>query len=355
MMLNTLPHANRSFQRSVKNLYKLLALPLLIFVPGCVEEEIIHTSLSHDKRELTLIPYQDELIFIEASGPSKGDEGLSTQKGKGKGRGGGFDITLRYLTSVTDRQREVFETATKRWERIIKGDVPSVTATTRPIPSAFFGAPPVAEIGETIDDLIIEVVLTPLDGPGKVLGSAGPRLLRSENRLTLSGLMLFDVADLAFLDQMDLLEDVIVHEMGHVLGIGTLWAERSLIAGPLDLPYFPGKMANVHWRAEGGKEFLPIENSGGPGTRFSHWQESSLDNELMTGFLNLGENPLSRISAGSLRDLGYKVAMVGDKYDLEKGTPGVDINEFTSEDYSEGLLIGEKEVLLKPVGFVRSK
>ena len=64
-------------------------------------------------------------------------------------------------------------------------------------------------------------------------------------------------------------------------------------------------MANVFWNAEGGEFELPIENIGGPGTAGGHWRESLLRNELMTGFLNLGENPLSRITAGSMRDLGY--------------------------------------------------
>ena len=35
--------------------------------------------------------------------------------------------------------------------------------------------------------------------------------------------MFFDVADLYFLEELDLFEEVIVHEMGHVLGVGTLW------------------------------------------------------------------------------------------------------------------------------------
>ncbi len=325
----------------------------LLFVFSCSESDPVSVATDVPvTREYNLIPHQDDPIIIEASGPSKIDNG---QLGKGSADRGRFDITLKFLTPVSARQREVFDDATKRWQRIIIGDVPSVTATNAPIPSAFGGFPPIADVGETIDDLLIEVVLIPLDGPGGILGAAGPVFLRAENNLTLSGVMFFDVFDLAFLDQFDLLDEVIVHEMGHVLGIGTLWDEgEPLIQGPLEDPYFAGKTANVHWRAEGGTDFLPIENMGGGGTRFSHWRELTLDNELMTGFLNLGENPLSRITAGSLRDLGYKTAMVGEKYQLEKGTPGVDISSFDPEDYSEGVFIAEKETLLKPIGFVKS-
>ena len=140
--------------------------------------------------------------------------------------------------------------------------------------------------------------------------------------------------------------------MGHVLGVGTLWNvapfgfDRTLSAGPASNPYFTGKKANVFWNAEGGTLELPIENMGGPGTAGGHWRESTLNNELMTGFLNLGENPLSRITAGSMKDLGYGAASVGESYDLPKGTPGVDISELGDEgtDENPGLNIAKMEI-----------
>ncbi len=175
--------------------------------------------------------------------------------------------------------------------------------------------------------------------------------------------MFFDIEDLAFLDEIDLFEEVIVHEMGHVLGIGTLWNtvpfgfDRTLRSGPDSNPYFNGRKANVFWNAEGGDFELPVENMGGPGTALGHWRESALKNELMTGFLNRGENPLSRITAGSMRDLGYGSSSVGESYDLPRGTPGVDISELGDEGTEDnpGLNIAKMEVLLKPIGFVSTK
>jgi hypothetical protein len=52
---------------------------------------------------------------------------------------------------------------------------------------------------------------------------------------------------------------------------------------------------------------VPVENTGGAGTRDSHWRESTFNNELMTGYLNNGSNPLSRITVASLADIGYQV------------------------------------------------
>lgn len=50
-----------------------------------------------------------------------------------------------------------------------------------------------------------------------------------------------------------------MHEMGHVLGIGTLWniADRNLLQGPTSSPYFAGRKANVFWNAEGEQENCP--------------------------------------------------------------------------------------------------
>ena len=275
------------------------------------------------------------------------DESLKTTQSPGVDRGR-FNITLKYVVEVGARQKEVFEAAAARWERIIIKDVPSITGT---IPSAFAGFPPVST--GTIDDIIIEVVIAPIDGPGRILGQAGPRYVRTADGLPLSGVMYFDIDDLDFLDELDLFEDVIVHEMGHVLGVGTLWNyNRTLRQGPTTNPYFTGKMANVFWKAEGGVDYLPVENQGGAGTAGGHWRESLLRNELMTGYINLGANPLSRITAGSMRDLGYGTAAVGEQYELIRGTPGVDINELAKSGLGNGINIAEMEILLEPVGIV---
>ena len=54
---------------------------------------------------------------------------------------------------------------------------------------------------------------------------------------------------------------------------------------------------------------MPVENSGGPGTRDGHWRENVLHRELMTGYVEAGgvPMPLSALTVGSLLDLGYIV------------------------------------------------
>lgn len=52
---------------------------------------------------------------------------------------------------------------------------------------------------------------------------------------------------------------------------------------------------------------VPVENTGGPGTADSHWRETIFRNELMSGFISGTGNPISRMTVGSLADLGYQV------------------------------------------------
>jgi Leishmanolysin len=92
-------------------------------------------------------------------------------------------------------------------------------------------------------------------------------------------------------------------------GIGTLWVEQD-VTGPdnSNCPY-RGTRANAEYKSITGCNVVPTENDGslGDGTFCGHWDEGCLKSELMTGYLNSGLNPLSRISIASLEDLGYSV------------------------------------------------
>jgi hypothetical protein len=47
----------------------------------------------------------------------------------------------------------------------------------------------------------------------------------------------------------------------------------------------------------------------GPGTKNSHWRESIFKTELISGFIAAQNNPLSKVTAAGLKDLGYVVSM----------------------------------------------
>jgi len=244
-------------------------------------------------------------VSFSATATSSGGSG-------GSGGGSGFDIEVRFNagSSPTAAQRDAFEDAESRWEQVVTGDLPSVPVD-RPAGTCTSSDP----IAGTIDDLVIFVTLETIDGPGGVLGTAGPCMVRSGSKLPLAGMMRFDTADLAALEANGLLGEVVLHEMGHVLGVGTLWKTMGLLADPaaaggLD-PHFTGVAAIAAFDAIGGSghggQKVPVEDTGGSGTRDAHWRESVFDKEIMTGWIDPGSNPLSLVTIQSLADMGYDV------------------------------------------------
>ncbi|CAA9378493.1 MAG: hypothetical protein AVDCRST_MAG89-5194 [uncultured Gemmatimonadetes bacterium] len=230
------------------------------------------------------------------------------------GAGPAFEITVCITTAMTPSQRQVFQGSAARWSTIVKGDLQDAVGAI-PENACGDGTP---SANQTYDDLLVFAGVADIDGPGQVLGQAGPCFLRNTSSLPVIGVMEFDVADLNALEASGRLSAVILHEMGHVLGIGTLWSYLGLLqnpstaGAPLDT-YYTGVGGIAGFNAIGGNTYtggqkVPVENTGGAGTMNGHWRESVLKNELMTGFLNSNvANPLSVLTARSLSDLGYVV------------------------------------------------
>ena len=125
---------------------------------------------------------------------------------------------------------------------------------------------------------------------------------------------------------------VILHELGHVLGFPTIWKDPLydlLQDEGTSNPFFTGGGGSSLFTLVGGTLVnglgVPIENSGGTGTRDSHWREAVMGNELMTGFVSAGSKPLSAITIGSFQDIGYEVNLdAADAYSLT--LPGALLN-----------------------------
>jgi len=262
----------------------------------------------------------------------------------------GFQIDLRFINGGSASQLAAFETARARWQGAIVGDVPDVSGTigAKRCGNAF----PTPVFQGIIDDLLIDVLLQEIDGPGAILGAAGPCLVRTADNLSLYGIMFFDTADLGFLEDNGILDEVIVHEMGHVLGIGTLWDfGRDLLQGTAADPRFVGPLAVAAYRSIGGKGIsIPVEDGGGPGTRFSHWDEETFGTELMTGFIGTGQSPLSVMTIESLGDMGYVVnGQVADRFRV---TGPQERAEFSTASTAKVNLI-QRMREIRPVGVVQ--
>ncbi|MFV2007950.1 MAG: CARDB domain-containing protein, partial [Longimicrobiales bacterium] len=231
---------------------------------------------------------------------------------------GAFTIELVFITPIGDEIRAAFEAAKSRWETIIQGDVPDIDFALNPLAAGdcTTGQP---EVNDLVDDIRIFVKVFEIDGPLGILGQAGFCVARElPNPLPAVGVMSFDEADLDRLAADGRLTKVILHEMGHVLGIGSLWSMLEMVINP-SLPnfsgadtYFRGRLAIAAFDAAGGTAYtgkkVPIENQLGPGSGDVHWRESVMKTELMTPILDGGPSaPLSAISAESLADMGYLV------------------------------------------------
>ena len=212
--------------------------------------------------------------------------------------GGDYDIVVEFSPDTAQIFRDQIEIGARKWESILLGDVPDVYVND----GIFTGV---------VDDLHIYADVSGIDGPGGTLGQAGPRSVRpaGENYLPATGFMQFDSADSANLVSANAFVNVVVHEIGHILGIGTIWRANGLLSGRgTSDPTLGGANAVAEYDrfSRAGESRIPVENNGGGGTRDSHWRESTFDNELMTGFLNFGRaNPLSRMTAANMIDMGY--------------------------------------------------
>jgi len=139
---------------------------------------------------------------------------------------------------------------------------------------------------------------------------------------------------------LNVIDELMAHEMGHVLGIGPLWGSNGLYVPGSGR--YTGRYGLAAYRAEfdPAAEFVPVELAGSPGTPDYHWDQRmrsssqegnpadpfSLDPrtgivdalgrdlglELMTGAIDpdFGEPFLSRTTVQSLRDLGFTVVAV---------------------------------------------
>ncbi len=210
-------------------------------------------------------------------------------------KAGLFSISINNLGGLTPSQSSIFNDAIEYWESYLTG------------------------VQSTFDhSILIDASGVSIDGTGGILGQAGPTAITQlgdspfvyANR----GRMRFDSADFRSLENRGRLFDVIVHEMAHVIGFGTLWTTDFFIAGSQSnyvngSGRYTGEYALEIYRREfvENAEFIPVELGGGAGTANSHWDEPwpGGSSDLMTGYLGPYPITLSDTTVASFADIGY--------------------------------------------------
>jgi hypothetical protein len=226
---------------------------------------------------------------------------LTASAGQGRAQ---FDLNLN-LSGFSATQRAAVARAEVLWEEIIVGYQPGIARQT----------------------LTVFLTVLPIDGPGGMVGVAGPTGAASEGGfvLTTVGAMQIDSADLPLLEADGLVEDLVAHELGHILGIGTQWVANGVYTDGSGAYRGPSGIAAFRTEFDPDATFVPVELSGGPATADGHWDDRldlldpagrPLADELMTGTPS-GANYLSNTTIQSLRDIGFEVTgqlsvLVGD-------------------------------------------
>ena len=264
------------------------------------------------------------LVSIALSSPllSCGDGGTGPSELVG---GTDFKIELVFLSQGTPSQNATFIAAADRWMSILQGELSDIDFSSNPVSANTCGqGVQHPEVSDTVDDLRVFIDIRPIDGVLGTLGQAGFCQIRSDSRLPVLGYMSFDSEDLGPLEEAGDLAALTLHEMGHVLGVGTLWSDSDTLLVNPSLPsnsgadtHFAGAAAIAAFDAAGGAAYtggakVPVANMSSAGSSDTHWRESVFGAELMTPVLQTGvANPLSAITTESLADLGYSVDSSG--------------------------------------------
>ncbi|MEO9191909.1 MAG: hypothetical protein ABI224_18160 [Acetobacteraceae bacterium] len=108
----------------------------------------------------------------------------------------------------------------------------------------------------------------------------------------------------------DVFAEVFTHELGHILGFGTLWSARGLTTSASGgRVFFVGAHATAELVRVGGAAYstgVLVSADGG------HWNAAVMSDDLMTPSTGSPDWSLSTVTLASLTDLGFTI-------DLSKG------------------------------------
>lgn len=195
-----------------------------------------------------------------------------------------------------------------------------------------------SRLPDEIDDIFVCTEYGNIDGATGTLGFAGPQRAKKVNGkwIPYIGRMRIDSSDASRLLKSGSLDELVIHELAHVVskacrccmsccflskkirshtitsifvvlqfGIGVMWKMNNILSGSCE--YRSDMKASLEYqRLSGCKSSIPL-GSGAVGDSCGHWSESCLTNEILTGGLDNGSLPISRMTVATLDDLGYKV------------------------------------------------
>jgi len=207
---------------------------------------------------------------------------------------------------------EIFDRAIAFWESVITSDFSDHVIPSQFLNDNLFCGPGYNPPMPT-DDLFICGKYEAIDGTGGVLGT-GTSVNDGSGipKPILWGVLKLDFADQSRLQSdPSLYYDVVLHEMGHIIGIGNNWrlANAPLVNNACE---YTGAAATAVYRA------LSLCTTGFPLAECTngHWSEACFDAELMTPSRDFGGVLISEMTIASLEDMGYTTDRNAITYDF---------------------------------------
>ena len=245
-----------------------------------------------------------------------------------------IDIVFVDESDFTEAEKAIIQRAARRWEEVVVGDLPDVDYSNEPYEEWDDHLKANIAVNDVIDDvrIFINDVDWGEDGPAGTGGSIGGRYeVVEENKgtyilvttvwgfpdmgvVTINKKILNTLRNAKNHGYYEYYEShflhLVIHEMGHVLGIGTRqWREFIEHADP----HFTGPLAIKAFDQAGGTNYKGAKVPVQWGTA-NHWRNNVFRGEVMSpslggqqGFSQIFNVSLSAITIQALADLGYKV------------------------------------------------
>ncbi len=239
-----------------------------------------------------------------------------------------YAISLRYAGARPNAGvQAAIDSAVRRIERIVVDGVEDVALGSASEPydlSRCDSRIPVGRtlINEEVDDLIVYIHLDTLEGNTIAEGQS---CLRREDGYGIPGVgnIWVDTTAIAEYLMAGFADEVLVHELLHVLGVGGIvWSKMGLLAtsGATAGQYIGTRGVRSCAGLYGASTcpgYVPVEDclglpsdwECGAGTVGAHWKESVFDTEIQTPYVESSVRPpLSVMTIEALGDVGYLVS-----------------------------------------------